>query len=135
MEYTQTVDDNKNIIFVKIKGPVTTEGISPLAVATRAKATELNYLLLFDFRESTNYVSIYDAQRWLFDHYDKIDFKLKFTPAAHVINGETEEFFSFVETAWGNRGAQVKLFKDKDLAIEWLDKINSQKMEGEIGIK
>ncbi len=129
MEYTEKIDDDKKIIFVKTQGRINTKVLGPLAGKTRSKAKELNYLLLFDFSKSINYISIVDAYNWPADHYDTIDKSLKFIPFAHIVNDESEGVFSFVETTWTKRGATGKVFKDEKLALEWLEQKRKSKKE------
>ncbi|MEW8033436.1 MAG: hypothetical protein AB2540_05970 [Candidatus Thiodiazotropha endolucinida] len=120
MKYEERIDDSRGIIFVKTTGTLIREKLGPAAAATRAKAKAKKYVLLFDFSESDNYLSLVDAVNWFKDYYDPIDTSLRHIRSAHLVGEQTEDFFQFVETAWLNRGGYIKVFRDEQSALEWL---------------
>ena len=121
MEYKEEIYKKKRIIYVKTKGYLSKEELGPLTTLTRLKAKKLNCSLLFDFRESINNISIFEAYYWIKEFYDKIDKSLKYIPTVHIVNKDNEEFFNFVETAWSNRGCCVHNFRDKKEGLHWLE--------------
>jgi len=120
MEYTSTIDKEKKIIIVRLAGSLTEKDLAPIVLKTRLKAKKLKYKIIFDFRNTDNYISIVDACNWILDHYEKVDANLKLIQTAHITNKKDKDFFQFVETVFSNRGATIKLFEDEKAAIKWL---------------
>jgi hypothetical protein len=119
MEHAYKIDESKQIIFVTITGNVHEKEASVVGILMRMKAIELNYGLLFDFRLSTNHITVGQAYFW-FDRY--YDAELKKVKTVHLINQSDYHFFEFVQTTSKNRGAKLKVFTNEAEAIEWLGK-------------
>lgn len=114
-------DESKKIITVRVSGDMYVYESASLGAEVRARAKKDHYKVLFDFRKAKNHITVLDAYYWITKYYDSVDPHLKWVPVAHLTNAEDETFFSFVETTFINRGAMVRLFKDEEKAIEWLE--------------
>lgn len=121
MEYTSETDENRKIITVRITGEIHMEKAASMGQEVRTRAKRDHYRLLFDLRKAKNNITIIQAYNWITEFYDSVDPHLKWVPTAHLINTDDEEFFSFVETIFINRGANIRLFKDEGKAVEWLE--------------
>lgn len=120
MEYTYGINRNYKIIEVKVYGDLDTRETALMGKTIRLKAKELNYKILFDFTQARNKISIAEAYFWFADHYDKIDTELRYIPTAHLSNEEDRSFFSFCETTCYNKCIKIKMFMEKEKALEWL---------------
>ena len=89
----ETFDDDK-IIYIKLSGDLYSDEFKAISKDFRLKATELNYKLIFDFRETTNYIRIADAYFW-FDSFYDFPINLRKIGVAHLVNDENEPFFNF----------------------------------------
>jgi hypothetical protein len=120
MEYTYDIIENYKVIFVKVSGILNVQEVALMGKTIRLKAKELNYKILFDFTHTKNKISTAEAYFWFTNHYDKIDMKLRYIPTAHISNEEDKSFFYFFETTCYNKCIKVKMFMEKEKALEWL---------------
>lgn len=123
MDYIEEIIEEKKIIISRVKGDLYPEETAEMGLKIRKKAIELGYKVIIDFRETKNYVSIVQGHNWFADFYDNIDKNIKYVPTAHITNDEEESYFKFIETSWSNKGASIKLFKDIEAAVKWLDSL------------
>lgn len=121
MDYSIEMLDDKRIIKVVIKSDLYPEETAAMGAKIRLRALDLNYMIILDFRDTTNYVSLIQGHNWFSDFYTDLNPKIKFIPTVHITNAEEEKFFQFVETPLVNNGVVIKVAKDEESAIEWLD--------------
>ena len=91
----------------------------------RTKAKELNFSILFDFRQSKNRITMGDAYFWFTDFYEDNEKLLISIPTANLSSTEDEPFFKFFETTTNNNGIPIKMSLEEEPAIVWL--VNSCK--------
>lgn len=131
MDSLEIIDSVNKIIKVQFFGKFQKETLLPIVTKARQKALKLDYKILFDFKNSHVQFSITDAYNWIPSHYDTIDPLLKIVPVASIPGEKNIDLFSFVETTFLNKGAQIKLCEDERDSIAWL---NSKKQNVEISI-
>ena len=120
MTYTSKINHNDKLIIVRTEGDLITNELSAMCLKMRLQAREFNYMLIFDYRLSKNYISIAEAYYWFSDYYDVVDFKLRHIKTAIISNVNDKEFFSFLETTCYNKCIPLKMFLEEDKAIDWL---------------
>jgi hypothetical protein len=120
MKYTCDIYPDNKILNVKLSGDLYTKEVALMDTEIRLKAKELNCKIVFDFRETMNYISIADAYYWFVAEFNKVLFDLKYIPAVHITNEQDESFFRFFGITSNNKGALVKICKDEISAFQWL---------------
>ena len=113
--------EDKNIICIVNKGPSTYQDYEEQT----SKALELDkvhntHLFLSDNSEATNVAEIMDIYK-LPALYDELG-SCRINKLAVIVPkfSDKNEAYEFYETICNNRGWNVKLFHDKQDAIEWL---------------
>lgn len=129
MNWIEEIDSESEIIVVRFFGNYQKETLLPIVTKARKKALTLDYKLIFDFSESHVQFSVADAYNWIPNHYDTIDPLLKIVPVANIPGEKNLELFSFVETTFLNKGAQIRLCENERDSKAWL---NSKKQNVEI---
>ncbi|MEI7504097.1 MAG: hypothetical protein WCJ61_12515 [Paludibacter sp.] len=122
MNYFYELIDSIITITVKTEGDITRNDFAETDRLIRTKANELNYKILFDFRNSQNCISIADAYFWFLNFYTDNENALKTIPTAHLSRVEDEPFFKFFETTTNNNGIPIKMFLEEESAMAWLEK-------------
>jgi len=124
MEYSYNINDISKTIIVVIVGEINASNFAKLDVEICTLALSLQYKIIFDFSNATVIISVGEAYFWFPNHLDKINMLFRRIPTAHIANSKNESFFHFVETTWTNHGIKTKMFKEKELAMEWLNQFN-----------
>jgi len=124
MRYSYVLNHGIKIIIVKVIGDLHTNDVAKMDKEIRIKAKELNYKIIFDFRETKNYISISDAYNWFSNNYKNSFFNLCFIPVVKISNEKDKSFFQFFETTMINRGVNVKMCADEISAYHWLENID-----------
>lgn len=112
----------KNLIELKIHGEYRPKSSGELLQIIYNKISQYSFKnLLFDFRNAEvffNTLTVYDRPKI----FSKVGFKRN-CKYAYVFN-ELNEETHFLETVMRNNGFNFSVFKDYDLAIQWLTPMN-----------
>ena len=113
--------DDTNIIYIVNKGASTNQDYEEQTIKALELAKEHNtHLFLTDNSEATNKAAILEIF-YLPALYDKLGaYKINKLGVIVPNTPYKNEDYKFYETLCKNRGWNVKLFHDKDDAIEWL---------------
>lgn len=120
MEWNEKIEFKNKIITVRFYGEFKKEKLLPVVKQKRLKALNMGLKVIFDFRESYINISFSDAYHWIPKHYDEINLQLKLVPVAFIPGENNEKMFSFLETTFFNKGAKVRLCKNKNDAKTWI---------------
>lgn len=123
MEFVVEINEEKQVVIVRLSGAVTVESLVPLALQKRTLAREMGYGVVVDFREATICISQAEAFYVLDKHYNPIDPALKYVRTAYVVAEKDIEFFTFLEVSWVNRGARIRVFEGEQGALGWLESL------------
>lgn len=122
MKFNVSISDRKTYVNIQVSKPVTADLLGDFIREASEKAKKYGIdNFLFDLRRAPNRTAA-------FDHYEFIyrqSKQLGFAPAskhALVVRPEDKDDYSFVETVLKNAGYQGRMFTDKSVAIEWLEK-------------
>jgi len=121
VEHVVEVHEESRVIIVRLYGEVTVGRLVPVAMQERMLAREMDYGVVFDFRESQLRISRADAFYFLARHYNPVDPSIKYIRTAHLVAEKDRDFFMFLEVSWVNRGALLRVFEDEREAIGWLE--------------
>jgi hypothetical protein len=121
MEYTYEINVIVKIIIVRVFGDLYSLEVAIMDKEIRTKAKELNYKIIFDFRETHNYISILDAYLWYKNNYSNSFFNLSCISVAKITNESDMSFFQFFETTLNNYGVNIKMCTDEISAYKWLE--------------
>jgi len=121
MEYTIETYSDLKVLRVRLLGELHAREVALMDKEIRLKAKELNYKIVFDFRETKNHISITDAYYWFDARYNKVLFDFKHVPVVYITNERDESFFNFFEITSKNKGAELKICKDEVAAFQWLE--------------
>jgi hypothetical protein len=120
MNYTQIIYPDIKILLVRAFGELHTKEVALMDKNIRLKAKELNYKIIYDFRDTANHMSIADAYNWFADDDNNVLFKLRNIPVVKITNEHDESFFNFFELTSNNKGGRIKTCKDEISAFKWL---------------
>jgi hypothetical protein len=123
MKYTIEIYSDIKILNVRLFGELYTREVALMDREIRLKAREMNCKIVFDFRETRNYISITDAYYWFDARYNKAFFNFMHVPVVYITNERDESFFYFFEITSKNKGAALKICKDEISAFQWLEKL------------
>ena len=126
MEYNFEINSETKIIQVITIGDLMTKEVVAMGFEIMTKAKLLKSKILYDNRLSKNRISLFEAYDWYHAHYDNIDGTFRYIPTAYVANVDDWDFYSFFECTSINKGIPLRVFKEKQLALSWLEnrKIN-----------
>ena len=115
-------DHDQKLIISKASGPMDAEIGKEFIAASRRKASEYEYNILYDIRELDLDASISDMYGLVKNLPEFQDNKSRHLKVALLISKETprSDNFSFYETAAQNEGLIVKLFMNEEEAMSWL---------------
>jgi len=129
MNSIEKIDSVSKIIEVQFFGNFQKETLLPIVRKTRIKALKSDHKIIFDFRESHIQFSVADAYYWIPNYYDVIDPLIKIVPVANIPGEKNFDLFSFLETAFINKGAQIRLCSNERDSIDWLNQNKSNNFE------
>ncbi|HEY6913618.1 MAG TPA: hypothetical protein VI413_02995 [Paludibacter sp.] len=121
MKYTYDIYPAQRILSVKLQGGLYTDEVTLMDKEIRLKANGLNYKIVYDFRKTTNHISVADAYYWFVAEYNKMLFDLKYIPVAKITNEQDRDFFDFFGLTATNKGCIMKICKDETSAFQWLE--------------
>ena len=122
MEYVIKEDCDAKIIFCTLKGELDIQESVELSRNLREKAAAKNYNIFYDARELSEPVSIVPVLNFTKDlskilqisNHRNVKVAFLYEP------GEYDEHWLFYENAAVNRGLQIKVFTEREVAVEWL---------------
>lgn len=123
MEYTYEVHPDLKVLSVRLSGMLYKKDVALIDHEIRLKARELNYKIVLDFRDTSNYMSFGDAYFWFGTNSNNMSMDLIYIPVVHVTNEQDEYFFNFLEITSNNKGARIKTCRDQTSAFQWLEKL------------
>ncbi|MEI7503987.1 MAG: hypothetical protein WCJ61_11950 [Paludibacter sp.] len=88
MEYNFTINTDTKIITVRTSGDLIKNEVAKMDRSIRTKAKELNFSILFDFRQSKNRITMGDAYFWFTDFYEDNEKLLISIPTANLSSTE-----------------------------------------------
>lgn len=121
MTYTYKINSENHTIIVNTLGDLTTKEVVEMGLEILLKAKELKSKVIFDHRMSKNRISFAEAYSWYGDHYECVDKKLRRIPIAYIANNEDWNFYTFFECACNNKGIPIKVFRDENAVLAWLE--------------
>jgi len=127
MEYSYTINESSKSFDVVVTGQVDSAAFTRLGIKMRTLALELGYTILFDYRNAKVDISIGEVYFWFRDHLDKVSFRFKSIPIAHLTGENNEQLFRFADVTWSNAGAVVKTFNELSDAKNWLERFNQNR--------
>ncbi len=119
MKWRMSLIENRTVILIETQGTMTVDSINQLVVETTAFATkhETQYIIV-DHRKVTldlTFMQLFNRPAEL----DKAK-KMRSTRIAEIIPEKYKKEFKFFETVSRNRGYNIMIFDDYDLALKWL---------------
>ncbi len=120
LQYNYSIDMDKKIIYVKVKGNIIESEGAEMGLFFRTKALELDCKLYFDMTETHNSISMGSVYFWFEHQYGDINEKFRFINTAYKINDEQDKLYDFIQTVCFNQGIRTRVFKTENEAIEWL---------------
>jgi len=121
MKYTYEIYPDIKIISVRLFGELYTKEVALMDKEIRLKAKELNCKIVFDFRNTTNHMSVVDAYYWFHEVYNTDLFNLKDISVVKITNKADEPFFRFLGLTSNNKGSKIKICEDEISAFQWLE--------------
>jgi hypothetical protein len=121
MKYTYEIYPDNRILSVRLSGELYAGEVALMDKEIRLKANGLNYKIVYDFRETTNHISVADAYYWFSLEHNKALFDLKYIPVVKITNEQDKDFFDFFGITSNNKGATIKICKDETSAFQWLE--------------
>jgi hypothetical protein len=119
--YTITLDHRRALVHVVAQGEFNFESGGELITDARKQAAEHQYNIFCDVRESSAKVNLADwfyLPRRLFVYRDR---KTRTAKTAILIRtGSQENAYRFFETVANNLGLRIKIFLQKEEALEWV---------------
>jgi hypothetical protein len=103
MDYKITIDTQNKLVVATCEGELNVASAKPLTRALRSKAFDLGYNCIYDGS--------------IDDLYEN---PLHKRGKAAIVYESDKEFWEFLETTALNSGVLVKVFIEKEAAIEWL---------------
>ena len=120
MEYDVKIDDRNQVVLCVCKGMLELASAKAMTRDVREQSFALGYGLLYDVTNVSLGVGIVDAYSYPRDTADLYeDPRHRYGKAAIIYEGD-KEFWEFFETTARNAGVNVKLFRKREEAIEWL---------------
>jgi hypothetical protein len=120
--YTITLDHEQGLVHVIAQGEFDLESGGELITDARENATEHQYHILCDVRDSRAKVSLAD---WFFLPRRLAAYKntktRRIKTAILVTPGRQESVYRFFETVAVNLGLRIKIFLDEEDALGWLE--------------
>lgn len=120
MKYILEYIDSKGILFVKIYETMETKDIYKLGREVREKAYEKGYKLVFDFTDCSNSILAAEACYWFPYYYEVDEQNFKKIATALIKKPKDADYYKETEFRFRKNNLQVKIFSEKQPAIEWL---------------
>lgn len=120
MDYKITIDTQNKLVVATCEGELNVASAKPLTRALRSKAFDLGYNCIYDVRRAFLNASILDAYQLPRSIDDLYENPLHKRGKAAIVYESDKEFWEFLETTALNSGVLVKVFIEKEAAIEWL---------------
>ena len=120
MEYTCEIISDYKIIKVKVFGDLIIKESASLGKKMRRLARRMNYSILFDLTQIKNRITNAENYAWYANRRDIIDSSFKYIPIAYLINKNYDSVFNTFENYCSNNGILLRIFEEKEKAIEWL---------------
>ena len=120
MEYDVKIDARNQVVLCVCKGTLNLASAKAMTRDVRKQSFELGYGLLYDVTNVSLGVGIVDAYSYPRDTAELYeDPRHRYGKAAITYKAD-KEFWEFFETTARNAGVNVKLFRKREEAIEWL---------------
>ena len=121
MKYTYEIYPDIKIISVRLFGELYTKEVALMDKEIRSRAKELNFKIVFDFRDTKNHMSYVDAYYWFHEVHNTDLFNLKDIYVAKITNKDDEPFFRFFGLTSNNKGSRIEICEDEISALQWLE--------------
>ena len=120
MSYSLHIADTRKYIIVIIKGPITIDLARQYSMEARemGRSTGIQRFL-FDVRDATNRSSTFENYEFAYRNAQEMQLERKVHSA--ILADPNDSSHDFVELTMRNAGFCVKLFRDEDTAINWLE--------------
>ena len=120
MEYYVDIDDRNQVVLCVCKGTLDLASAKAMTRDVRKQSFELGYGLLYDITNVSLSVGITDAYFYPRDTANLYEDFIHRKNKAAIIYKADNEFLEFFETTAQNTGVNIKLFRNREEAIEWL---------------
>lgn len=120
MEYDVEIDSGNQVVLCVCKGTLDLASAKSMTKDVRKRASDSDYGLLYDVTNVSLGVGIFDAYFFPRDMENIYEDSTHRYGKAAIIYKADKEFWEFFETTSRNAGLDVKLFRQREDAIEWL---------------
>ena len=122
MHYTVIPSDDGKYVIVSVTGEVTTETAREYTVAANERASEWKLRnFLIDLRDAVNTQSTLTNYEYAYEEMPKQN--LSTTARVALLVAPEDHSHDFIELVSRNAGYNVRLFRNADQAVAWLQKI------------
>jgi hypothetical protein len=123
MKHDFQVDKELRLIFCTLEGELDIEEAARLSKRLREKADKLGFNVLYDackLEEPKSAMPVHDLTAKLSSILESIVHRKNVMVAFLYESGNYDAFWQFYEDAAVDRGLMIRIFIDKEEAIEWL---------------
>ena len=120
MEYDVEINKKNKVVLCVCKGALDLASAKAMTRDVRKQSFELGYGLLYDVTSVSLGVGIVDAYSYPRDIKGLYEDHTHRSGKAAIIYKADKEFWEFFETTARNAGVNVRLFRKREEAIEWL---------------
>ena len=121
MEFKLTISKNRKYLIIDVFNTITEE-LQRRFVEEGVETMKKNNIknVLVDVNRVPNTANVYEKYKLAYYETDRLGYPRDGKIAVFVNPGDNSH--DFIETAFRNAGYQCSIFKDKNSAVEWLNK-------------
>ena len=120
MDYDVEIDDENHVVLCICKGRLDLASARVMTRDVRKRSFELGYGLLYDVTDVSLAVGIADAYYYPRDVATLYEDRAHRYGKAAIVWKADKEFWDFFVTTSRNAGVNVRLFRKREEAMEWL---------------